>query len=471
MTSLPAPTRLQFADDMFLRRPRTGLVPVATQLVWVLPRVPEAPELTAFLDRLARGRLARVAARRRMPFARDVWRPLERAPQTADQVLAAAADVAPHERIAWLRDVGDRPLDPYGERPYLVELARLRDGGALLCLHTSHGVADGAAVLACFEGEPVRVPAPATGPAGLRDDLSDAVRQARETGRWIVAGRRRARRAAAARSDAGAPAAAQPSDPEAAETTSPEAAEPTSPTPPVDASAAAPGPDPANPRPAMAVAEFDSAELSQALRARGGSRGAFLSLLLARIAVSIGRVPPGAPVPVAVPVSGRTADDQRANATRIAMVRLPAEVVQGRDLAATRALSDAAYAGLADTPRELDPVPLAAVQALPDRVVRRLPTPPAAAVLGSNMGRLSPAVHAATGVPASAMVGMALHGGDASAELRASGGGVLGWLVDVAGTTSLTVVTADPDRTPDDAGLARLLRDEAAGWGVAVTTW
>ncbi|WP_211240039.1 hypothetical protein, partial [Promicromonospora kroppenstedtii] len=51
----------------------------------------------------------------------------------------------------------------------------------------------------------------------------------------------------------------------------------------------------------------------------------------------------GEPVPVALPVSTRDADDPRANSTKIARVTIPADVLAHRDLGWVRAAAKEAY--------------------------------------------------------------------------------------------------------------------------------
>lgn len=440
-TMVAAPHRLEFADDMFMRRHRGLLAPVTTQVGWVLPSLPSADAVCAVVDHLTRSALSHQAVRSRVPFARDRWEHLERPPTTAAQILEAAharPALEHDERVAWIRERGMTPLDPHRGRPYDLALVRTADGGAMASLVGSHAVADGARVIMSLSRPPGEAPAAAAG--SVRADLADAAAQMREIGRWMAHRKDRAQRRAAA-GPAPTPVPRTDADP------------------------------PPGWRPALAILECPSASMREAVAALGGSRNAFFTALLARLAHRTGRVPSEVEVPVAAPVSTHTRTDERANATRIAQLRLSAEVLAGPDLPAITTLSDAAYERLADTPRELEPIPLAAVQALPDRLFGKLPQPPSASVLATNMGRFPKPMATLFGVAPSAMLGLAFHAGDATAELIASGGGLLGWLADQGDTTVMTVVAADPAHPIDDTDLAELVRAQASEWSLPVQPW
>ncbi|QGA07719.1 hypothetical protein GFH29_10160 [Nocardioides sp. dk884] len=205
--------------------------------------------------------------------------------------------------------------------------------------------------------------------------------------------------------------------------------------------------------------------------AHGGSVNAWFATLVAGV---VGRAlgQPDAPVPVALPVSTRAADDPRANATRIARVEvLPTEVEQ-RDLAAVRDRCRTAYAALdADADAGVEPLPLALVQMLPDAVVRRLPAPPGARALASRVGVLPAAFVSAAGAPATSVAAIAHHVGAPPEEVRAIGGGIAAWSCTVGDRITVSLAGMAPHLLADDDALAVPLEAELARWGLTGSRW
>ncbi|MDQ1106450.1 hypothetical protein QE405_003734 [Nocardioides zeae] len=433
--------RLAFADDLFLRRHRGLGAPVVNQFVWrFAARLPEGA-LDAYAAELARGGLARRAVPAVVPGARRRWVPHEERHAVDHHPEPLAADAAVR---TWIEARAALPHDPAAGPAWRLATAPLADGGRLVSLTVSHAVADGGALLdamarASRAGTPRRLPPPGDLPLLVRD-LRDAGGQVGAVGRWVLDG-------AVARVRGGRRAAAAPAAP--ASSASSTTARPAR----VDL--------PDDWAPPWCTVELPSAEVAHAARAHGGSQNAWFVAVAAGLVHRTGRVGPHEPVPVALPVSTRTPDDPRANATRIARVQVDPALLEHRDLGGVRAACRSAYEAV---PASREPVPLALVQMAPDRLLRFLPPPPAAAVLASNLGAPPAEVASIGGVPAVAMTALAHQPGLSAADAAATGGGLLAWATDVGTTTTVAVVALDPLRVPDVSALRGHLEAELRQW-------
>ncbi|MFI8522802.1 hypothetical protein ACIGB8_00035 [Promicromonospora sukumoe] len=528
MTEPPPALRLQFADDMFLRRHEGATSPAVNQVLWRLDGPFDAARLRDLAEHLAAGALHRRVVRSRVPGARHRWAPAGTLP-----VLDLQTAAVPEGGIgAWAQAQADVPLDPARGLSWRISAADVagRPGGrpgaggpvagSIVSLTCAHAVADGAALIdavvrAATHAEPLAVPVPERGRRALLADAADAAAQAAAVARW-ARDKARATAQAAAREVAPQGAQAQvsggtvhepvpPPPPEmglpagpggpggpagpgsgappatrlmpavAGRPGGPGAVPGAAPRAPAEPGAvvapAAPGPadDPAWRVPVLHV-ELPADQVTQAAAAHGGTPNTWFVAFLARLVHATGRFP-GEPVPVALPVSTRGADDPRANSTKIARVTIPADVLAHRDLSWVRAAAKEAYTAVGQTEPGVAPVPLELVQMLPDTLVSRLPQPPVAAALASNLGRPPEGYTQAAGGPVRAVATLSHYQGASSAELRAAGGGLVAFCTTAGRTTTLSVAALDPDRVPDAAALRRLVLAEAEAWKLPAAPW
>lgn len=522
MTDPPPALRLQFADDMFLRRHEGATSPAVNQVLWRLDGPFDADRLRDLGARLATGSLHRRVVRSRVPGARHRWAPAGTLPVVDLQTTAVAED-----RIGdWAQTQADVPLDPARGLSWRISaadvVARAGTGaagtvvGGVVSLTCAHAVADGAALIdavvrAATNAEPIVVPAPERGTRALLADAADAAAQAAAVGRWAGA-KARARAQSAAREIApqgtrapagtvhepvpppppGAGEAAgaaglagaagagpatrvmpavvgAPNGPRVVPGTAAGQVAPGVPVGAVAPAAAQPADDAAWRAPVLHV-ELPSDQVTQAAAAHGGTPNTWFVAFLARLVHATGRFP-GEPVPVALPVSTRDADDPRANSTKIARVTIPADVLAHRDLGWVRAAAKEAYTAVGQAEPGLAPVPLELVQMLPDTLVSRLPQPPVAAALASNLGRPPEGYTHAAGTAVRAVATLSHYQGATAAELRAAGGGLVAFCTTVGRTTTLSVAALDPDRVADAATLRRLVLAEAEAWKLPAAPW
>jgi diacylglycerol O-acyltransferase len=476
----PAGLRLQFADDMFLRRHDGDASPAVNQVLWRLDGPYDADRLRDLAERIAAGSLHRRVVRARVPGARHRWAPAGTLPVLDLQTAAVAED----KIGTWAQSEADVPLDPAGGRSWRLAAADVVSGadragevvGGIVSLTCAHAVADGAALIdavvrASTHADPLVVPAPERGPRALLADAADAAGQAAAVARWAQAKAREAARAARA---AESPLAIEPPPriepaPRVEPVETPDDAESTEPTPPGEP-VETPTPDDAGWRAPVLHVDLPSDQVNRAATEHGGTPNTWFIAFLARLVHATGRFP-GEPVPVALPVATRGPDDPRANSTKIARVTIPADVLARRDLGWIRAATKGAYTAVGQTAPGVAPVPLELVQMLPDTVVSRLPQPPVAAALASNLGKPPEGYTQAPGGSVRAVATLSHYQGATAAELRASGGGLVAFCTTVGPTTTLSVAALDPDRVADAETLRGLVLAEAAAWYLPAAPW
>ncbi|MFC8798914.1 hypothetical protein ACFT2C_14355, partial [Promicromonospora sp. NPDC057138] len=227
--------------------------------------------------------------------------------------------------------------------------------------------------------------------------------------------------------------------------------------------------DPAWRAPVLHV-ELPSEQVAEAAAEHGGTPNTWFVAFLARLVHASGRFP-GEPVPVALPVATRGEDDPRANSTKIARVTIPADVLAARDLGWLRVAAKEAYAAVGQAEPGVAPVPLELVQMLPDTLVSRLPQPPVAAALASNLGKPPAGYTQAPGGSVRAVATLSHYQGATAAELRAAGGGLVAFCTTVGATTTLSVAALDPDRVADAESLRGLVLAEADAWQLPAVPW
>jgi len=153
------------------------------------------------------------------------------------------------------------------------------------------------------------------------------------------------------------------------------------------------------------------------------------------------------------------------------MVEVPRDVLDKRDLAAIKKLSKAAYIRLGQAGPGLVPVPLAMMQMLPDAVLEKLPQPPAAACMASNLPQLPDDYRYAMGEDVRLVAGLAGYQNATAQDAYDVGGGIISWLIQSGPRTTLNLVAAEPDRVPDLDFLKRLVVEELGSWGLTVEVW
>lgn len=331
--------------------------------------------------------------------------------------------------LGWLDGRVSADLDPATGRAWQLSFARTTGGGAVLSLVAAHAIADGAALLDAVARADGGTPAPVPAGSGflptVADDLADGMRQVKAAARWVI-NRPRGK-------SAPAPAKTKPDAPEGW-------------------------------RIPHVVVECGSDELADAAAAGGGSVNSLFVAALSRIAATAGCADDV--VPAALPVSGRKTVDTRANSTRIAIAGLARPVLEEQDLAEVKAECKRAYQRLAAS--SPDSQPLALLQMLPDAVVRRLPPPPAATVLASNLGRVPGEL---CGVPVRSVSATAHYPGAEPAEVATIGDGVTGWLSDTGTRSTISVCGLAPGRINGVEELRELVVSEFASWGIPVRPW
>jgi hypothetical protein len=446
--------RLTFGDDLFMRRHRGLGSPIVNQFVWWFDEDVPADAVTRLRDALARGALSRHARRSPVPAARGRWSRAD----TPPAVVRRGQPLDPHEVMDWLRRLGSSRLDPVGGDPWRLATADVVGGGAVVSLLADHAVADGGAMVdaverAASDREPLPVPTHPSLPRSVAADVHDAATQLASVGRWAAG---RARHAAS-------PKPARRADDRSRRGT-----------PVVPDSWTVP----------LVVAECRTAEVEASAVRHGGTLNAWFVAVSASLATESGIAAAGRPVRVALPVSARTPDDLRSNATRIAQVDVEPDALEPddagtRDLGGIRALCKQAYASLGAAPSPersgtADGSLLTLVQMMPTAVVRRLPRPPAATVLASNLGAVSEPFCTPMGPEgprARSIAAMAGHRRVDVAELSSLGGGLMAWACTSGDRTTLTVAALDPDRVPDDDTLRGLTTAVLAAWDVEALPW
>ncbi|MEU4385123.1 hypothetical protein [Promicromonospora sp. NPDC023805] len=458
--------RLQFADDMFLRRHDGEASPAVNQVLWRLDGPYDADRLRELAEGLAAGSLHRRVVRARVPGARHRWAPAGTLPVLDLQTAAVAASAVG----TWAQAQADLPLDPASGRSWRLAAADVvadpptgagaDDGasvvGGIVSLTCAHAVADGAALIdalvrASTRADPIVVPAPERGTRALLADAADAAAQAAAVARWAQA---RARQSARGRRT-------PPATPliEAARTPETPLVEPVENSEVGDRWRA----------PVLHL-ELPADRVAQVAAEHGGTPNTWFVAFLARLVHASGRFP-GEPVPVALPVSTRGDDDPRANSTKIARVTIPADVLATRDLGWVRAATKEAYTAVGRAEPGVSPVPLELVQMLPDTVVSKLPQPPVAAALASNLGTPPEGYTQAPGGAVRAVATLSHYQGATAAELRAAGGGLVAFCTTAGHATVLSVAGLDPDRVADADTLRDLVLAEAEVWQIPAEPW
>lgn len=320
--------RLALLDQAaFLRLRATGQGSTV-QCAWVYNRDVNIDELQAFTDHLSVGLLGRRIERSPLPFGRHHWVVDGHAPDIACEARQPRSEIG-----AWLERRAQVPVDPEHGPTFHLAVLPLDDGGAAVTLVASHCVVDGlglaTAVAEAVKGERRNLGYPQPNSRSrwraVGEDLVDAVIALPAAIRALIAtllillkissdqqAQPRARR----------PGAANPVDH-----------------------------DP-NTSPSVTI-QTDAAAWEARARSLNGSSNALFVAFAARLAHRMGRVmPDGNCVSVVLPVSDRTADDDRANALTSITVTVDGTAVAD-DLTAVRADVKKSLTSLERRPNEM----------------------------------------------------------------------------------------------------------------------
>ncbi len=321
-------TRLALLDQAaFLRLRATGQGSVC-QCTWVYDRDVDIDELRIFNGHLATGLLGRRIERSPLPFGRHRWAAGGRSP---DIDLTAAR--RPRDAIgAWIEQRARITVDPEWGPTFHLGVLPLDDGGTAISLVASHCVADGlglaTAIAEAVKGESREFGYPQAHSRGrwraVSEDLTDAIRALPAVIRALIATLLILLRLSP---DAKAP--------------------PPAPYRPRD------GGDDDQAELGSVTMQTDAGAWDARARELSGSSNALCIAFAARLAHRMGRVQPdGNTVTIVLPVSERTAEDNRANALSSITIAVDSEAVLN-DLSRARSDVRSQLTSLVEQPNEL----------------------------------------------------------------------------------------------------------------------
>ncbi len=282
-------TRLALLDHAaFLRLRATGQGSTV-QCTWVYDRDVNIDELRAFKDNLGAGLLGRRIERSPLPFGRHRWVVDSRSPDITCEPRQPRREIG-----AWIERRARVRVDPEHGPTFHLGVLPLDDGGAAVTLVASHCVVDGLAMATALaeavKGERRNLGYPQANSRGrwrtVGEDLADAGRALPAVIRALIATLAIVLKVSSDRQPQprGRPRAPDPMD------------------------------DGQNASESVTL-QTDAAAWDARARSLNGSSNALFVAFAARLAHRIGRVlPDGNSVTVVLPVSDRTAGDDRANA-------------------------------------------------------------------------------------------------------------------------------------------------------------
>ncbi|WP_157102137.1 hypothetical protein [Nocardia caishijiensis] len=490
---------------------------VVLQVLWRFPTVPDRAALDTVNERLRHSVLNRRLIRARAPFARPRWIHADFAPDLlVDSEPIPARDVEPWSGT----ELSRTPLDPERGPTWRLRGVPLDDGGFVLSLTALHLVADGRTVVTAataaltgtptdplgrpgrlasrlhrrpplgghrpeglltnrphpVRGEPGRVsavddrgPAGIAGALGVADaaeggidavpvgprvrshsvgrlvdtavDAADGVGQVVAAGRGIV----KAAMAFARARGAGSAGDGRPVK-SGAHVRAPRA------------------------RYSWATVSVDAAHWDSVARHHGGTANTLFIAVLVGVLRASGY---GQVLEVGIPVSRRTEDDARGNATAGVSVTLTEDLPPGGDLRPLRRQCKDAFTRLSAGERAAHVHLLPLVGLLPTGLVVRAATAGSGMpdVVASNLGDFDSELRCIGGVHASAVAfrGIA-QGVDPAASYR-FGDGVQSWGLRTGDTWTFSVAAFDEECFPQPDDLAKMLAAELDGWGVEHRMW
>ncbi|OBH33588.1 hypothetical protein A5692_13750 [Mycobacterium sp. E342] len=280
-------TRLAFLDQAaFLRLRATGQGSTV-QCTWVYDRDVHLDALRRFAADLGTGLLGRRIERSPLPFGRHRWVLENRSPDVALEPRRPRSEIG-----AWVERRAQVPVDPERGPVFHLGVLPLDDGGAAVTLVASHCVVDGlgfiTAVTEAVEGDRRNFGYPQPHSRGrvraVCEDLADAVRGLPAAIRALMA-----TLVIVLKTSSGPRGARRPGPPS-----------------PID--------DDLTALPSVTM-QTDAAAWEARARSLNGSSNTLFVAFAARLAYRMGRVlADGNSVTVVLPVSDRTADDDRGNA-------------------------------------------------------------------------------------------------------------------------------------------------------------
>lgn len=444
-TAVPdRPERLGPDDDLFVRMECVLELPVVNQVVWRLPKRMTREHFTALGQSLAAGRLSRLVKRTPFPL-RDRWIHTP----SAGIFQFHDGEIPMSEVASWARAQAEAAAVDCVNGPawQLTATGITETGGTAVSWVSSHVIGDGGAVVTgvqeVLQGRQFDTHNP---DGGLIDAVGEGISS-------LAASTQAAARLV--RGTSGSP----PTRP---------------PAPAVSTWAPASTPPGADGRPTTSptvIVGVDAEQFDCVAAEVGGTANTLFTAIVIGVLQRSGRVADGDVIPVGLPVSTRTPDDRRANATIGATARYPINRERYRDLTSLRAESKSAYTAASAGPGKLALLGIFA-QPLGDRIVRRLAANSRAPLcLASNLGRLSDDF-ASLGTGAVGEVAMRSVTLGASPEtLRRMDGGISGWSSRSAGVVTLCVTALDPDRVPTDQRLTELVLEELNQWQLRFSVW
>ncbi|OBJ09939.1 hypothetical protein [Mycobacterium sp. 1465703.0] len=320
--------RLALLDQAaFLRLRATGQGSTV-QCTWVYDRAVNIDELRAFKDNLGAGLLGRRIERSPLPFGRHRWVADGHSPDITCEPRKPRPEIG-----AWLQRRAQVAVDPEHGPTFHLGVLPLDDGGTAVTLVASHCVVDGlglaTAVAEAIKGEGRNLGYPQAGSRSrwraVLEDLTDAVLDLPAALRALIATLLilfRASSGQRAQPPARRPRAAGTID--EGESTFP-----------------------------LVTIQTDDAAWEARARSLNASSNTLFVAFAVRLAKRIGRVlPDGNSVTVVLPVSDRTANDDRANALTSITLTVDGQGVVD-DLAGVRADLKRLLTSLGDQPNEM----------------------------------------------------------------------------------------------------------------------
>ncbi|MFC6010643.1 hypothetical protein [Nocardia lasii] len=443
---------------------------VVLQIVWRFPTRPDPAGLVAFNEQLRNSVLNRRLIRVRVPGARHRWVHADFAPELElDTTPIAVEDI---EKWSGAELYGT-PLDPERGPAWRLRGVAVDDGGFVLSLTALHLVADGRTMvgaamdaLAGTASDPLDpgVARAAARPVGsLFDTVGDGLRDVLDGVHVLVAAGRGIGSAAATLAHdrrngepAGSAHNGGPS-PTRANTGSVK----------VPAQRRSP-----RARCSWVTVSVEGAHWDSVAHRHGGTANTLFVAVLAAALRSSG-YGDGGPLKLGIPVSRRTEDDERGNATAGVSVVLTDELRTGGDLGPLRRLCKDAFTRLSAGRRAAHVHLLPLVPLLPTGLVVRAATAGSGMpdAVASNLGDFGADLRVLGGVDAEAVAfrGIA-QGVDPDLPYR-FGDGLQSWAVRSGDTMTFSVAAFDEQRFPDTEALRRLLVGELDGWGLTHRVW
>jgi hypothetical protein len=371
------------------------------QFIWIYNRPVDLDGLRRFHRNLGYGLLGRLVEPSPLPFARDRW-----VVSRGQADMEVAQTPRPRAALnAWMYERACLPLDPEYGPGWHIGLLSLDDGGAAVCLTTSHTLVDGLGILRAladaangrsrYLGYPY--PRSRARRRAIVQDARETIASAPELARAVAATLRIARHR---RRDVFASMRSAPPAPRRAG---------------------------GNPPPVVVpslIAFLDVAEWDACAKSIGGNSFTLLAGFAGRLGVRMGRVCDDGTVTLSFPISDRTEDDTRGNAVVFPTVSLDPTRLSS-DLGEARLKFKQAFADLAEITEELlGPLPLTSLT--PKWVARRaagMGLGAAALPIGcSNIGDMPPEVMRPDGTDADYAAGRLIEPGIGRRALERVGG-------------------------------------------------